>query len=186
MKLPIKLQKDLHKFDRQDDITFAELKQSIMKIIKNTITSNLPHVEDDFDKRSPYFINCVRKMQMDDIPEIQNKLNNLDLGDCKDYYTSKTEKLLDLIFTGNYETIDIPGCGFHYINYKDCILLEFLYREFCLVPYDDNYYNNKEYEIYENTRDYFMEYLESLLLETMKKIDHNLIINEILEYWDID
>lgn len=177
----------IYKINDNEKISTKEINEVIINIVTETIKENQPHI---FIYEETPFINQyngeisidysgrVELAELEDILELERELKDLDLGECRNYYTSKLAKLLDNLHTGQSVATYMSNQGLHwttYINQIEENIRDWVFQNTFLPDEDE--------PNYDETVDMFFDFsadLYSVLREILKTIDYKEILNEII------
>lgn len=177
----------IYKINDNEKVSTKEINEVIINIITETIKENQPHI---FIYEETPFINQyngeisidysgrVELAELEDILELENELKDLDLGEHKNYYTSKLAKLLDNLHTGQNVATYISNQGLHwttYINQIEENIRDWVFQNTFLPDEDESNYDETVDMLFD-----FSEDLNPVLQETLKTIDYKEILNEII------
>lgn len=177
----------IYNINDNEKVYTKEINEVIINIVTETIKENQPHI---FIYEETPFINQyngnisidysgrVELAELEDILELENELKDLDLGECRNYYTSKLAKLLDNLHTGQNVATYISNQGLHWITYINQIeenIQDWVFQN-TLLPDEDEYNYNETVDMLFN----FSADLNSVLQEILKTIDYKEILNEII------
>lgn len=177
----------LYKMNDNEKVSTKEINEVIINIVTETIKENQPHI---FIYEETPFVNQyngnisidysgrVELAELEDILELESELKDLDLGEHRNYYTSKLAKLLDNLHTGQSVATYMSNQGLHWPTYTDQIeenIQEWVFQNTFLPDEDE--------PNYDETVDMFFDFsadLYSVLREVLKTIDYKEILNEII------
>lgn len=177
----------IYKINDNEKVSTKEINEVIINILTETIKENQPHI---FIYEETPFINQyngnisidysgkVELAELEDILELENELKDLDLGECRNYYTSKLEKLLDNLYTGQNVATYISNNGLHWITYTNQIednIRDWVFQNTFLPDEDESNYDETVDMLFD-----FLADLNSVLQEILKTIDYKEILNEII------
>lgn len=177
----------IYKFNDNEKVSTKEIKEELINILNETIKENQPHI---FIYEERPFINQyngnisidysgrVELADLEDILELESELKDLDLGECRNYYTSKLAKLLDKLHTGQNVATYVSNHGLHWITYSNQIednIRDWVFQNTLLPHEDESNYDEAVDMLFDFSAD-----LYSVLQETLKTIDYKEILNEII------
>lgn len=177
----------IYKINDNEKVSTKEINEVIIDILTGTIKENQPHI---FIYEKTPFINQyngsisidysgrVELAELEDILELENELKDLDLGECRNYYTSKLEKLLDNLYTGQNVATYISNNGLHWITYTNQIednIRDWVFQNTFLPDEDESNYDETVDMLFD-----FLADLNSVLQEILKTIDYKEVLNEII------
>lgn len=177
----------IYKINDNEKVSTKEINEVIIDILTGTIKENQPHI---FIYEKTPFINQyngsisidysgrVELAELEDILELENELKDLDLGECRNYYTSKLEKLLDNLHTGQNVATYISNNGLHWITYTNQIednIRDWVFQNTFLPDEDESNYDETVDMLFD-----FLADLNSVLQEILKTIDYKEVLNEII------
>lgn len=177
----------IYKINDNEKVSTKEINEVIIDILTETIKENQPHI---FIYEKTPFINQyngsisidysgrVELAELEDILELENELKDLDLGECRNYYTSKLEKLLDNLYTGQNVATYISNNGLHWITYTNQIednIRDWVFQNTFLPDEDESNYDETVDMLFD-----FLADLNSVLQEILKTIDYKEVLNEII------
>lgn len=177
----------IYKINDNEKVSTKEINEVIINILTETIKENQPHI---FIYEETPFINQyngnisidysgkVELAELEDILELENELKDLDLGECRNYYTSKLEKLLDNLYTGQNVATYISNNGLHWITYTNQIednIRDWVFQNTFLPDEDESNYDETVDMLFD-----FLADLNSVLQEILKTIDYKEVLNEII------
>ena len=177
----------IYKINDNEKVSTKEINEVLINILNETIKENQPHI---FIYEERPFINQyngnisidysgrVEVADLEDILELENELKDLDLGECKDYYTSKLAKLLDKLHTGQSVATYVSNHGLDWITYSNQI--EDNIRDWV---FENTFLPDEDESNYDETVDMLVDFstdLNCVLQEVLKTIDYKEILNEII------
>lgn len=177
----------IHKINNNEKVSTKEINEVIINIVTETIKENQPHI---FIYEETPFINQyngnisidysgrVELARLEDILELENELKDLDLGECRNYYTSKLAKLLDNLHTGQSVATYISNQGLRwttYINQIEENIQDWVFQNTFLPDEDESNYDETVDMLFDFSAD-----LYSVLQEILKTIDYKEFLNEII------
>lgn len=177
----------IYKINDNEKISTKEINEMIINIVIETIKENQPHIfiyeETPFinqynGKISIDYSGRVELAELEDILELENELKDLNLGECRNYYTSKLAKLLDNLHTGESVATYISNQGLHwttYINQIEENIRDWVFQNILLPDEDEPNYDETVDMLFDFSAD-----LNSVLQEILKTIDYKEILNEII------
>lgn len=177
----------IYKINDNEKVSTKEINEVIIDILTETIKENQPHIfiyeETPFinqynGKISIDYSGRVESAELEDILELENELKDLDLGECRNYYTSKLEKLLDNLYTGQNIATYISNNGLHWITYTNQIednIRDWVFQNTFLPDEDESNYDETVDMLFDFSAD-----LNSVLQEILKTIDYKEVLNEII------
>lgn len=175
----------IYKIKDNEKLSTKEINEVIINIVTETIKENQPHI---FIYEETPFINQyngnisidysgrVELAELEDILELESELKDLDLGEHKNYYTSKLAKLLDNLHTGQSVATYMSNQGLHwptYINQIEENIQDWVFQNTFLPDEDES--NETVDMLFDFSAD-----LSSVLREILKTIDYKEILNEII------
>ena len=177
----------IYKINDNEKVSTNEIKDVILNIVTEIIKENQPHI---FIYEETPFINQyngnisidysgrVELAELEDILELESELKDLDLGEHKNYYTSKLAKLLDNLHTGQSVATYMSNQGLHwttYINQIEENIQDWVFQNTFLPDEDEPNYDETVDMLFDFSAD-----LYSVLQEVLKTIDYKEILNEII------
>ena len=177
----------IYKINDNEKVSTKEINEVLINIVTETIKENQPHIfiyeETPFinqynGKISIDYSGRVELAELEDILELENELKDLDLGECRNYYTSKLAKLLDNLHTGQSVATYISNQGLHwttYINQIEDNIRDWVFQNTFLPDEDEPNYDETVDMLFDFSAD-----LNSVLQEILKTIDYKEILNEII------
>ena len=179
----------IYKIKDNEKLSTKEMNEVIINIVTEAIKENQPHI---FIYEETPFINQyngnisidysgrVELAELEDILELESELKDLDLGEHKNYYTSKLAKLLDNLHTGQSVATYTSNQGLHWPTYTDQIEenIENWAFQNTFLPDEDEDESN-----YDEAADILFDFLAdlySMLQEVLKTIDYKEVLNEII------
>lgn len=177
----------IYKIKDNEKLSTKEINEVIINIVTETIKENQPHI---FIYEETPFINQyngnisidysgrVELAELEDILELESELKDLDLGEHKNYYTSKLAKLLDNLHTGQSVATYMSNQGLHwptYINQIEENIQDWVFQNTFLPDEDESNYDETVDMLFDFSAD-----LSSVLREILKTIDYKEILNEII------
>ena len=177
----------IYKINDNEKVSTKEINEVLINIVTETIKENQPHIfiyeETPFinqynGKISIDYSGRVELAELEDILELENELKDLDLGECRNYYTSKLAKLLDNLHTGQSVATYTSNHGLHwttYINQIEENIRDWVFQNTFLPDEDESNYD----ETFDMLYDFSVD-LNSVLQEILKTIDYKETLNEII------
>lgn len=177
----------IYKINDNEKVSTKEINEVLINIVTETIKENQPHI---FIYEETPFINQyngdmsidysgrVELAELEDILELENELKDLDLGEYRNYYTSKLAKLLDNLHTGQNVATYISNQGLHWPTYTNQIeenIQDWVFQNTFLPDEDESNYDETVDMLFDFSAD-----LNSVLREILKTIDYKEILNEII------
>lgn len=178
----------VYKINDNEKVSTKEINEVIMNIVTETIKENQPHIfiyeETPFTNQyngniSIDYSGRVELAELEDILELENELKDLDLGECRNYYTSKLAKLLDNLHTGQSVATYISNQGLHWQTYTNQIeenIQDWVFQNTFLSDEDESNFD----ETFDMIFDFSVDLNSSVLQEVLKTIDYKEILNEII------
>lgn len=178
----------IYKVNDDEKVSTKEINEVIINIVTETIKENQPHI---FIHEETPFINQyngkisidysgkVELAGLEDILELENELKDLDLGELRNYYTSKLAKLLDNLYTGQSVATYTSNHGLHWITYTNQIeesIRDWVFQNTFLPDEDESNYD----ETFDMLYDFSVD-LNCMLREILKTIDYKETLNEIID-----
>ena len=177
----------IYKINDNEKISTKEINEVLTNILNETIKENQPHI---FIYEERPFINQyngnisidysgrVEVADLEDVLELENELKDLDLGECKDYYTSKLAKLLDKLHTGQSVATYVSNHGLDWITYSNQIednIRDWVFENTLLPDEDESNYDETVDMLVDFSTD-----LNCVLQEVLETMDYKEILNEII------
>lgn len=178
---------EIYKINDNEKVSTKEINEVIINIVTETIKENQPHI---FIYEETPFINQyngnmsidysgrVELARLEDILKLENELKDLDLGECRNYYTSKLAKLLDNLHTGQSVATYMSNQGLHWTTYTNQIeenIQDWVFQNTFLPDEDEPNYDETVDMLFDSLADWY-----DVLQETLRTIDYKEILNEII------
>lgn len=177
----------IYKINNNEKLSTKEVNEVIVNIVTEAIKENQPHI---FIYEETPFINQyngnvsldysgrVEAAELEDILELEKELKDLDLGECRNYYTSKLAKLLDNLHTGQSVATYTSNHGLHWITYTNQIqenIQDWVFQNTFLLDEDEPNYDENVDMLLSFSAD-----LSYVLQEILKTIDYKESLSEII------